>query len=438
MISLDDEEDLVAERPVGSVEPKPRRSFSLRPLLRIIMVLALGGGLGTAVYWLSAMSPRDLIALLDIADQPHLSLPIPGIGPEPAPPPVSASGPGPLLTPPGLPGAVGLTPPAPAGGKALENSPAAPSATSAPKDAEPSAAAPAPAAAPAQPVEATPDQPAPRSPDQAPTYASLPNRLTDPKPLAPAPMEALLRQSAYGPLPVVARDGRQPWNAYARPFAGPAGKARMAVIVTGLGLDKDATDAAIVKLPADVTLAFSPYAGALDRWIKKARDFGHEVMVALPVQPDGFPASDPGPWGLLVNNPPEENIARLEQALARVPGAVGVLATDGPFVRSPKLAPVLIALKDRGLIFVSDGVKSDIDVPQAGVTATIDTDLFRDSIQSRLDGAAAAAKTGGTGSVVLVPRPVAFDRLVGWLDKLGDKGLVLAPATAIVKQSGKS
>jgi polysaccharide deacetylase 2 family uncharacterized protein YibQ len=282
-----------------------------------------------------------------------------------------------------------------------------------------------------------PEQPAPRASDTVPTYASLPSRLTDPKPLPPAPVETLLRQSAYGPLPVVSRDGKAPWKVYGRPFDAPAGKPRLAVVVAGLGLDKDATEAAITKLPAEVTLAFSPYGGALDKWVKKAREFGHEVMLALPAEPVGFPARDPGPWGLLTGNPPEENISRLEQVLARAPGAVGVLALEGPFVRSAKLSPVLAALKERGLIFLGEGAKVDVDVPAAAVTSTVESDLFRDAIAARLDRAATAAKDSGTGLVVVSPRPVAFDRLVGWLDRLGNQGIALAPATAIVKQSGK-
>jgi polysaccharide deacetylase 2 family uncharacterized protein YibQ len=273
---------------------------------------------------------------------------------------------------------------------------------------------------------------------QAPTYASLPTRMAEAKPLPPAPAEGLTRQSAYGLLPVVTREGKTPWKTYARPFDAPAGKPRMAVVVTGLGLDKDATEAAIAKLPPEVTLAFSPYAGGLDKWVKKARDAGHEVMLMLPSEPVGYPARDPGPYGLLVSNTPEENIARLEQVLARAPGAVGVLAPDGAFVHSAKLSTVLMALKERGMIFVADGAKVDVDLPNAAVTAVLDNDLFRDAIEARLTAAARTAKTGGSGVVVVSPRPVAFDRLLGWLDRLGDQGLVLAPATGVVKQSGKS
>lgn len=451
MLSLDDEEDLVAERLIGSFEPEPKRRFSLRPLLLGLMVLVLGGALGGGAYVLSNMDTRDLIALLDIGDQPRLALQLPGLSKE-APPAAPADAGGPLLTPPGA-TAPSLTPPAPAempaGGEAagvaampmtppLKPEPppmaAPPPVIAPPVPTGPVATTPAPAA-PAAP--ATPLQPIPAMGYQAPTYASLPNRVSDPKPLPPAPVMDLVRQSAYGLLPVATRD-KLPWKTYARPFEAPGAKPRMAVVVTGLGLDKDATEAAITKLPPEVTLAFSPYAGALDKWVKKARDFGHEVMLMLPSEAVGFPARDPGPWGLLQSNTPEENISRLEQVLARAPGAVGVLAPDGAFVRSAKLSPVLMALKERGLIFAGEGAKVDVDLPAAAVTATLDVDLFRDAIESKLSAAGRAAKESGNGLVVVSPRPVAFDRLLGWLDRLEGQGLALVPATGVVKQPGKS
>lgn len=460
MLSLDDE-DLIADRMIASVDPEPRRRVNLRPLLLGLLVLVLGGGLGGGAYMLSNMDTRDVIALLDIGDQPRLAMQMPGLGGKSAEPPPPALGAGPLLTPPGAPS---LTPPPipgepaakpeAAGVAPMPMTPPLPKAESKPEPAKPELAAlppppPVIAPPPIPPVPATPaapppvpakplDQPVPAAAYQAPTYASLPARATQPVPLGPVPADGLWRQSAYGPLPVVPRDGRQPWKVYSRPFENAGGKPRLAVVVTGLGLDKDATEAAITKLPPEVTLAFSPYAGALDKWVKRARDFGHEVMVMLPAEAVGFPARDPGPWGLLVANPPEENISRLEQVLARVPGAMGVLAPDGAFVRSPKLGPVLIALKDRGVAFAAESAKVDLDMPHTTVTASINADLFRDAIEASLSAAAKAAKDSGSGLLVVSPRPVAFDRLLGWFDRLNEQGIALAPASATVKQTGKS
>jgi polysaccharide deacetylase 2 family uncharacterized protein YibQ len=462
---LDDDLDELDEEPSFEIvvdEPKERKPLNLKPFLIGLLILVLGGGLGAAAYLLTAYDTRDLIGLLDVGDgTPRLSLELPGRS-DPAKPAETPHGGG-LLTPPG--GAASgemlkalpddapppvAAQPGPETPPALPPSMAAPAVPAAPAGADPAAealakleagSAPPPPAPKVAPVDHSgmPTQPSPRSADkQPPSFDSLAALKGEVKPLLAAPIKDLLRKTQVGDLPYPAPDGRQPWQVYARPWSGPADKGKVAVVVVDLGLDKAATEAAIAKLPPEVTLAFSPYAGGLDKWVKKARDAGHEVMLMLPSEPVGYPARDPGPYGLLVSNTPEENIARLEQVLARAPGAVGVLAPDGAFVHSAKLSTVLMALKERGMIFVADGAKVDVDLPNAAVTAVLDNDLFRDAIEARLTAAARTAKTGGSGVVVVSPRPVAFDRLLGWLDRLGDQGLVLAPATGVVKQSGKS
>lgn len=461
MLLLDDDE-AVLERPIGIDEPPPRRPFNLRPLLVTLAVVAIGGGLGSAGYYLSNLDTRDVIGLLDVADQdpPRLALDMPGR-------PGSAKDAGSALTPPtgaqipaipaigGQAASVnsGQAAPANSGQAAPANSgQAAPAATPPPSadvaatpqppPLKPETTAPPPAviappgAGPA--VAALPGQPVPRNPDQPPSYAALPARGGEAKPLAVAPVEALVRLGRHGPLPVIGRDGRQPWQAYARPFDDIQDRPRLAVLLTGLGLDKDATEAAIAKLPAEVTLAFSPYAGGLDKWIKKARDNGHEVMLMMPAEASGFPARDPGPWGLLSTAGAEENITRLEKVLARAVGYVGVWAPDGPFVKSAQLQPVLAALKERGLLYIGDGAKDEPKPPALAPLAAIDADAFRDAIDARLAQAAAATPQKGRVVVTAAARPVTLDRLIGFLAKLPDQGIALAPVSAVVRQGGKS
>ena len=83
--------------------------------------------------------------------------------------------------------------------------------------------------------------------------------------------------SPVGLLPVISKDGRTPYQAYARPFQAN-GKPRVALVVGGLGLNASATKAAIERLPPEVTLSFVPYADNLQSWIDQARAQGHEVL----------------------------------------------------------------------------------------------------------------------------------------------------------------
>ena len=97
-------------------------------------------------------------------------------------------------------------------------------------------------------------------------------------PLPAAPIAGLSAPGPGGLLPVIGKDGRTPFQAYARPFQGN-GKPRIAMVVGGLGLNAASTRAAIERLPAEVTLSFVPYAEGLQGWIDLARAEGHEVML---------------------------------------------------------------------------------------------------------------------------------------------------------------
>ncbi|MBF0327111.1 MAG: hypothetical protein HQL42_18850 [Alphaproteobacteria bacterium] len=119
MDTLDEDEidRFIAARPVGIDEAPPSRPIRWRRLVMVLLILVLGGGLGTVGYFVSNMDTRDVIAALDVADRPQLSIQLPGRdgpGPDGKPPEPAPSGPtnpGGLLTPPG--GVAALPPPSP-------------------------------------------------------------------------------------------------------------------------------------------------------------------------------------------------------------------------------------------------------------------------------------------------------------------------------------
>jgi polysaccharide deacetylase 2 family uncharacterized protein YibQ len=459
----DDLDDLDEEPSFEIVvdDPPPARpalSFDLKAKIRRgligLVILVLGGGLGTAAYLLTSYDVRDLIGLLDIGEAPpKLSFELPGRG-EPAPPPVAGIGGG-LLTPPGAPpgGAEMLkalpddTPP-----QSKEEAPvaaAAPPPETAPPPAELDAltkaemAAPKPKSmtkiTPAVDESGVPTQPNPRTADKPPSFDLLPPVKGEVKPLIAAPVKDLLRKTQLGELPYPAADGRQPWQVYARPWSGPADKGKVAVVVVDLGLDKAATEAAIAKLPPEVTLAFSPYAPSLDKWIKKARDFGHEVLMQLPAEGPGFPARDPGPFGLLTSASPESNLTRLETVMSKGAGYAGLISLGTTYGASNQVGATLAAIREHGLMYVGAGeVAADKAPVSAPWTALVDQDPFKEAIDMRLNQVSIAARTKGQAIAVVNARPLSLIRLMGWVNDFDGQNLVLAPATTLAHAPGKS
>lgn len=300
--------------------------------------------------------------------------------------------------------------------------------------------APSAASAPSVPSVATP----------APTPAAPPMAAPAPMPeppralLPPAPEPALVESAPVGPLPKIGPDGRQPWQAYARPFTGPD-KPRVAVLLTGLGLSAAATEAAITKLPPDVTLSFSPYAEKLGEQLAAARAAGHETLIDLPLEPANFPQHDPGPYTLLSTLSGTDNVSRLEWVLSRGAGYVGVVGEYGSkfSTTSKNLLPVLEALKRRGVMFVdakasSDSVAGrtarDMGVPRAINDSVIDADGGRAGIDKRLGEIERLARTSGQALAFASPYPITVDRLSAWVSTLPQKGLVLAPVSAVANR----
>ena len=266
-----------------------------------------------------------------------------------------------------------------------------------------------------------------------PSFSQFPAR-TDLKPLGNAPLPELLRDSPSGPLPIAAR-GKEPRTAYARPFAAPPGAAKVAVVVVGLGLSRDATEAAITKLPPEISLSFSPYASNLDGWMRRARAHGHEVLLDLPLEPANFPMRDPGPLAILARQSPAEAQQQLQSVLGRMTAYVGLSAgLSSPVSASEQWPALLQAVRSRGLLFVGDGLVgvAGKDLPAVTpVTLVADEVPFRAAIDARLLRLQTIAERQGSAVAYVSPRPVTFDCLLTWSAQLPQKGLALAPVSAL-------
>lgn len=252
----------------------------------------------------------------------------------------------------------------------------------------------------------------------------------------------LLETVAAGRLPAIAPDGRQPWRYYARPFNDPLNRPRIAVVITGMGLNATASEAAIDRLPGDVTFAFSPYAD-ITKLTEMARKDGHEFLMSLPLEPMNYPQHDPGPYTLLTTLSERENLGRMEWVMSRAQGYVGLVGEFGSrfTTRSTTMLPVLEQVKKRGLMFldaaatpdsVSMRVGRDLAIPRAINDRTIDAEANRPHIDAQIAQAERQAKATGQAVLFASPHLVTVDRLAEWLPTLAKKGLVLAPITAIV------
>ncbi len=261
--------------------------------------------------------------------------------------------------------------------------------------------------------------------------------------LEPAPFADLNEVTPDGNLPSISESGRQPWQAYARPFNQADRRPRIAIIIADMGLLRDATETAINNTPLNVTLSFNPTGPASSSWCARARQVGHETLLQIPMEPFDYPQSDPGSSTLLTSNSSQENLARLRTGLRQCSGYVGITTISGSrFSTDPThLAPVLDELLSRGLMFfdarvaphsVINDLAHQRGVPTAASTLRIDRDLSPESIDAALASLEAAARQKGYAIGLTAPYPVVMAHIRPWADALASHGFVLAPVSAVV------
>lgn len=283
---------------------------------------------------------------------------------------------------------------------------------------------------------------------EAPVEEAVLDPVDMPVTLNPSRNDALLERLRVGRVPRVAPDGATAWQYYARPFPQEDTRPRIAIVLTGLGQNSEATRAAMDRLPGAVTFVFTPFGENLQTQVDDARSKGHEVMLAVPLQPLGFPANDPGPNTLLTNLSDEENTRRLEANMAAFTGYVGLTSTTDSgtdfLTHRDSVRGALLQVQRRGLIYLdlwqvagskASGVAKELSLPRAISDLQIDRIPSGIGIDSQLAQLERLALANGVAvGFAEVTNPVSLERLSAWAASLRDRGIVLAPVTAILNR----
>ncbi|MCC7260445.1 MAG: divergent polysaccharide deacetylase family protein [Alphaproteobacteria bacterium] len=234
------------------------------------------------------------------------------------------------------------------------------------------------------------------------------------------------------------------WQRNAMGFANPEHQPIIVIVIAQAGLSKSSTETLLEALPPHVTLSFSPYADALADWVSKARAKGHEVMLDLPMEPVDYPLSDPGPLGLLTSNSAEEITQRLDTLRELTEGYVGMMSPmREQFTRRTDISETMLrALQTHELMFLlgQPGDAPEFTELQKSVKAQvlfadvqIDMTPARAAIEAQLAALEAKARERGFAVGVAQPYPVTVDALAGWAEALSTRGVLLAPASAVLR-----
>jgi polysaccharide deacetylase 2 family uncharacterized protein YibQ len=218
----------------------------------------------------------------------------------------------------------------------------------------------------------------------------------------------------------------------------------LAIIMDDLGRSTS-TAKELITLAQPVTFAILPDEPQAVKVAEMAYDAGREVMLHAPMEPQGYPAVNPGSDALFVKNSDAEIRHNFDQLLARVPHAKGTNNHMGSrFTEDARaLAPVMESLHEKNMFFIDSRTTGHSRVPEVADSfgvPTMNRDVFLDNVAEvkaisseirRLEG---KARNKGMAIGICHPYPETLEALKRELPGLVERGVTIVPVSVLLKK----
>ncbi len=216
----------------------------------------------------------------------------------------------------------------------------------------------------------------------------------------------------------------------------------VAIVVDDIGYDREVT-ALLLTLDAPLTFSVLPYGPFSRQLSAEARAKGHEIMLHLPMEPNEFPAVNPGPGALLTQMTPDEMLAQLTADLEQIPGLKGVNNHMGSGLStSPeRMRQIFTVLKKRGLYYIDSRTTADtvarpsaqkLQIPFAERDIFIDHFEDEKFIRDQLKRLIKRAQRQGYAVGIAHPHTITYQVLADFLPQLKEK-VELVPASMVIQ-----
>ncbi|MCI4665116.1 MAG: divergent polysaccharide deacetylase family protein [Neomegalonema sp.] len=219
--------------------------------------------------------------------------------------------------------------------------------------------------------------------------------------------------------------------------AARAPNGRVIIVLTAVGVNPSASRRAIRTLPREIAIAVAPIAKRPGKWVRAARKSGRIVLAEVPMEPENRRA-DPGPLTLRSGAEATENLTRLATTLKRLPGVDGVATyRGGRFTAdADALRPVLAALQAQSLFLVETSpgplsrvreLSREIGLKTAASVVSLDKAGRARDISDGLALLEAEARRKGRALGVAVAIPSTIRALKKWAETAPSRGIKLTP-----------
>ncbi len=190
-----------------------------------------------------------------------------------------------------------------------------------------------------------------------------------------------------------------------RPQPAPDARGRLAILLDDVGQKLDLVPAA-EALPKEVGFAVLPFLPKSTESAEALFGAGHEIWLHLPMEPENYPANNPGPGAILMSMSTTQLRAAVHDAIDDIPHAVGVNNHMGSKVTADlrTMTWIMQELKIRDLAFIDSRTTSRTVAEDAaagqGVAANrrhvfLDNERDRAAIRRQLEEAVRRCRLEG-------------------------------------------
>ncbi|WP_320169910.1 divergent polysaccharide deacetylase family protein [Maridesulfovibrio sp.] len=209
------------------------------------------------------------------------------------------------------------------------------------------------------------------------------------------------------------------------PIVTSSNAPKMAIVIDDMGEDLRLAEG-LAALERPVTFSIWPNSSHVGRTVKIARKHGIEIMIHLPMQPKGYPKVNPGSDALLVGMSGNKIRMTVNEAVKKVPGAVGLNNHMGSkFTEDYKgMKEVMAALKKHRLFFLDSRTTPDSAGPKAARIAGVtlyERNIFLDNVKDvsaikyQLSKAAEVARKKGQSIAIGHPHRETLKAIRLWM-----------------------
>ncbi len=227
------------------------------------------------------------------------------------------------------------------------------------------------------------------------------------------------------------------------PVAPPTPRAKVAIVIDDLGRE-NAVAHELLQWNLPITLAILPFEPHSRDLAQQAHQNGREVILHLPMEPHGYPKTDPGEGALLLEMDQRNLIRQLSKDIEALPHIKGVSNHMGSrFMEdSRKMKVILSELKRRNLFFLDSGTTpqsvglqtaNSIGLEAAQRAVFLDHEVSEDAIRRSLDRLVRVSLASGKAIGIGHPHEVTLKSLKKIIPEMQEKGIEVVPLSVIME-----